>query len=78
MAKVVVISDKKFSELHELLGGSKTTVIIKESVAKKHGIKNGDDRFNVYTCGDDPDVWVDFVSDDTHFAISSILEEGSE
>ena len=69
MAGVIVVSDEKYDELRSLLAGRATTVIMKESIAKKHGVINGDERFDDYTCGDDADVWVDFVGNDEHFAL---------
>ena len=72
MSQILVVSDEKYDELRKLLSQN-VTVIMKESVAKKHGIEDGDERFKEYTCEGDTEVWVEFIGDDNHFALLDVV-----
>jgi len=76
MAQLLVIPDKKYHDLAGMIGGDKIVVLMPQSLATKHGIQDGDERFADYICGEDADVWVDFAGRDDHFAFSHIEEQG--
>lgn len=86
MTKLIVLPDKKYDDMECILN-SGMVLFVKESTLNEFCDTNGVEPNKAkeiiqdkYTCGGDPDVWVDFCDEENDFALYWALEqsEGTE
>lgn len=76
MAVVRVVPKEDYNVMMKYLAGqaSGVVVIIPEDVAKRNQLTHLDKQDIDYDCGDDPDLYVEVVSHDSHYFINQLRE----
>ena len=79
MATVVVPTLDQWDQLREIgLFSDNGIILVHPNEAKKHDLDPDDEALYMYDFGEDPDIWVDIVSEGAHHHIWDLIEERKE